>query len=169
MPDELAIQAQRRLIEALVAADLSARVRVNQLQEIVFETDAGGRLVFLNDAWQRILDYPVAECLGHALGEFVVEGDRGVWVALQHSPHPAGNASAHTELRLLSRGGAAVVFETVVSRLDRGGVLGSLHDISARKRAEVEWGEAQRRYRAILFDWSSRPRRTRCCWSMQTV
>ncbi|MBM4200871.1 MAG: PAS domain S-box protein, partial [Gammaproteobacteria bacterium] len=53
-------------------------------------------------------------------------------------------------MRLLSRGGAAVVFETVVSRLDRGGLLGSLHDISARKRAEVEREEAQRRYRAIL-------------------
>ena len=147
MHDELGIQTQHRLIEALAAAESAARSRLDQLREIVFETDADGRIVFLNAAWERILKHPRDVCLGRALTEFVVDNDRSLWDALPSHPDPG---TGHGEIRVSNALGTAIVFEAVASRLDSGGVVGSLHDISARKHAEAERREARMRYRAIL-------------------
>jgi PAS domain-containing protein len=73
---DLHVQATYRLTEALVAAESRAARRVAMLSEIVFETDASRGLVFLNDAWARVLGYPVAQCLGKALSDFVLVEDR---------------------------------------------------------------------------------------------
>ncbi|MGY6213737.1 PAS domain S-box protein [Methylolobus aquaticus] len=147
MQDELGIQARHRLIEALAAAEDAARARLDQLREIVFETDAQGRIVFLNAAWERILKHRRDVCLGRALTEFVVDNDRSLWHALSSHPSPA---TGHAEIRVSNASGTALVFEAVASRLGSGGVVGSLHDVSARKQAEAERREARMRYRAIL-------------------
>lgn len=147
MQDEFGIQARHRLIEALAAAEDAARSRLDQLREIVFETDAQGRIVFLNAAWERILKYPRDSCLGRALAEFVVDQDRSLWDALPSCLCPG---AGHAEIRVSNALGGALAFEAVASRLDSGGVVGSLHDVSARKQAEAERREARMRYRAIL-------------------
>ena len=51
---DIHVEATSRLTEALIEAENRMRRRIQILSEIVFETDASGSLVFLNDAWQRM-------------------------------------------------------------------------------------------------------------------
>lgn len=53
------------------------RELVDGLHEVVFQTDAQGRLVFLNPAWTNVTGHPVAESLAYPLATFVHEHDRG--------------------------------------------------------------------------------------------
>jgi len=48
---DLHVQATYRLTEALVLSEQRMRQRIDLLSEVVFETDAQGRLLFLNKAW----------------------------------------------------------------------------------------------------------------------
>jgi diguanylate cyclase (GGDEF)-like protein/PAS domain S-box-containing protein len=51
---DLQISATNKLMEALVASEKGMRERVELLNEILFELDSQGRLLFVNSAWQKI-------------------------------------------------------------------------------------------------------------------
>ena len=100
MPDELTLQTQYRLVEALAKAERAARLRLENLHEIVFETDTTGRLTFVNQAWQRVLGSPPQTALGRPFGEFIVNEDRVAWAKLAESAAPETTLSDAITLRL---------------------------------------------------------------------
>lgn len=63
--------------KSAIAKELSDRISavVNNIQEIVFQTDAAGRWTYLNPAFERISGFTVAECLGKSFTEIVYPGD----------------------------------------------------------------------------------------------
>ena len=56
---------------------------LDQLHEIVFETDATGRLVYLNAALEGQLARTVADSLGTPLPDFLLYGNRPAWDRLK--------------------------------------------------------------------------------------
>ena len=96
---DLHVQATYRLTEALVAAENRASRRVAMLSEIVFETDASGVLVFLNDAWARALGYPVEQCLGKPLSGFV-EGEDREELGRVMAAGPVGTGGGRPRIRI---------------------------------------------------------------------
>jgi len=152
---ELEIQSRYRLIEALSAAERKSRQRVEKLQEVVFETDAQGRLLFLNKAWETLLGHPLAASLGQPLTAFVWKADRAQiahCLRCEHLEHclekdtgkKHGGAGQCThpgplndgEIRFTHANGTPVWVGLSSIRIDKNLRLGVLHDLMERKQAE---------------------------------
>ena len=134
---DLHVQATYRLTEALVQSENRMRRRIERLSEIVFETDRSGALVFLNCAWAKALGHAPEQCLGHALTQFVLAEDRPVCeLALQGTAPPEEVGRAR--LRLRRADGGLARMEISATQLADGGVVGTLHDVTAVKQAQDE-------------------------------
>ncbi len=162
--DELDIQSRYRLIEALSAAERKSRQRVEKLQEVVFETDAQGNLLFLNNAWEMLLGHPVEASLGKPLAAFVWEEDRTQLAhcftceklehCLEKNSDEEGGAMipplSHDdaeqcmrtgplndgEIRFAHANGTPVWVNLSSTYIDQNLRLGVLHDLMERKQAE---------------------------------
>ncbi len=158
---ELEIQSRYRLIEALSSSERKSRQRVEKLQEVVFETDAQGRLLFLNKAWETLLGHPLETSLGQPLTAFVWEEDRaqlahcfscehclqshsGEEQAGQPCPSTHDDTGRCTypgppndgEIRFTHANGTAIWVSLSSIRIDKNLRLGILHDLMERKQAE---------------------------------
>ena len=88
---DIHVEATSRLTEALIEAENRMRRRIQILSEIVFETDATGKLVFLNDAWKRMSGIAPDSAAGRPLLDFIHEPDRGLMERLLAEPAAADN------------------------------------------------------------------------------
>jgi PAS domain S-box-containing protein len=63
--------------QALAQSEHRYRSVVENLTEVVFQTDATPCWTYLNPAWTRITQHPLQESLGRPVEEFVLEEERG--------------------------------------------------------------------------------------------
>ncbi len=129
---------EREMAEALARAERAARRRVEHLHEIVFEIDDAGRLVFLNAAFTERLGFGVEQALGQPVAAFAAPDDRERCAALLGSVAATGAAPVRADIRFASATGEVVWTEMSVAASPDGGAVGSLHDLTASKRAEDE-------------------------------
>lgn len=136
---------------ALIASDISERLRheqsnreserrfrhvVENLREVLFETDGDGRWTYLNPAWTEITGFSVGESLGQTLAELVHTEDREA-----HDKHVAPllrreKDHARFDVRCHRRDGGVRWIE-VHARLTEDGsvtrVSGTLRDITEQR------------------------------------
>jgi PAS domain S-box-containing protein len=62
---------------ALRQSETRYRSVVDNLQEVVFQTDAGGNWSFLNPSWTHITGYSTEDCLGKNFADYIHPEDRG--------------------------------------------------------------------------------------------
>ena len=115
---------------------------VESVNEVIFQTDEGGRLSFLNSAWPKISGFGIAESIGAPLVEFLHPDDRNKFQ--RRLAHLLSTPGSHfeAELRLRTAGGEIRWIEATarpVATPDNNitGINGSLDDISTRKIAEL--------------------------------
>lgn len=135
---DIHVQATYRLTEALVASEARMKRRIDLLKEIVFETDAGGNLVFLNQAWGRALGHtPVDSCLSRPLQEFVLPED---WPQLKRvlAGERLDVSTGQSRLRLRRADQTIAWMEILASQMNGGGNVGTLYDVTAIKQSEDE-------------------------------
>ncbi len=145
--------------EALAASEQRYRNVVDNLKEVVFQTDAEGRWTFLNPAWTELTGFSVETSLGRPFLDYVHPADQ----ALNQSEfeplmREEKSACRHAIRYRHARGG--VVWMEVFARLTRGadrsiiGTSGTLNDITERKQAEMEraW---QGQFRNLLLELST--------------
>ncbi len=72
---QLSIQARQSQEEARRARDELQGV-VDNVSEVVFQTDLLGRWVYLNAAWTRLTDYPVYQSLGRRAIDYIDDSDK---------------------------------------------------------------------------------------------
>ncbi len=135
------IEEKRLDQDALVASELRHRQVVDNLQEVVFQTDAEGNWTFLNPAWQRITGFTVEESLGKLFIEFVEPEDRQRNYDLFRPLAERSVDSCRYEIRYRHRDGGVrwiEVFTRLVLDDDGGiaGTVGSLTDITEKKLTE---------------------------------
>ncbi len=145
--DELFVQSQLRLLEALAASERASGQRLDNLREIVLETDDGGVLTYLNAAWERLMQLKVRDSIGKSLAEFLPPDERLTWEAFRREFGVSPQTEAARELRLIRRDGQILLCEFTAVRSDKGGLVASLHDITVRKRAETALQESESRFR----------------------
>jgi two-component system, cell cycle sensor histidine kinase and response regulator CckA len=140
---DLHVQATYRLTEALVASEQRMRRRVELLLEIVFETDPGGALVFLNRAWTTVLGYSIEASLGRALSQFVLEEDRpNLEKALRATA--IEQSAGHTRIRFVRSDGGIAWMEISASQLADGSAVGAAHDVTVRRQLEQKLLQSQK-------------------------
>ena len=134
---DLHVEATYRLTEALVESENRMRRRVELLSEVVFETDARGAFVFLNDAWTKRLGYSKPDSLGQTLCSFVLGEEKDPICALAMQGTGAAGAP-RPRIRLRTADGGVAWMELSTTPLPNGGVVGALHDVTAEKLAQDE-------------------------------
>jgi PAS domain S-box-containing protein len=138
-------QSAARLFEQsqqILQSESQYRRVVNNVQEVIFQTDITGRITFLNPAWETISGYTVAESLGRNIMDFAspAEGE-----SLRSAIEPLLSLASehlHLEARYTTRTGDVRWAEiwTALVRDEGGriiGTTGTLADISGRKEAEM--------------------------------
>ena len=133
---DLQVRATQRLSEALLEAENRSRRRVELLSEVIFETTPDDGLVFVNGAWQAIFGEEPRECLGRDIRDYLEPESRDAFEALLQVR--ASGASASAEVCFQRRDGARRWTDVSLARLPQGGLLGVIHDITARKAAQDE-------------------------------
>ncbi len=133
---------QREAADALRAGESRYLNMVNNLVEVVFQTDGEGRWTFLNSAWERITGADVESSLGRPLLDFVHPEDRARSRAFFDALlQPGAAAQRPLQIRLLTRAGAVCWVEIDArpgfDENGRGaGVSGTLGNVTKRKEAE---------------------------------
>jgi PAS domain S-box-containing protein len=88
-------RSQRDEAQAKVALrERELSVIFKSVQELLFRTDAQGRLSFVNTRWQAASGYPEAQALGHPLADLVCDESRAAASALFAADGPDGVRTA---------------------------------------------------------------------------
>lgn len=128
---------------------------INCIEEIVFRSDAEGRLVFLNSSWAALLDHAPADSLGQPLTAFVHPEDRPMAETQLIALARGQRDSCHIEARITAKNGTSCWMELRARPLaslrgEWGGVAGTLTDISRMKRIEASLRENRRSLSMLL-------------------
>ncbi len=128
---------------------------VENVKDVIFQTDSDGMWTFLNPAWTEITGYSVQESLGKHFAEFVHPDDRQRNLDLFVPLIQRRKSYCRHEVRYLTRDGGYRWME-VFARLtlddsDKStGTAGTLSDITERKWAEQALKEREERLRSIV-------------------
>jgi PAS domain S-box-containing protein len=146
-------QRGREQAQAEVAArEREMTVIVGSVQELIFRTDAQGRLSFVNPYWQRVSTVPVTQALNRTLADLVDADSREAALTLFAPDGPAGQRSAQ-----IAAGEQASKrrFEVHVTPLRQGGRLvgfaGSAIDVTERLAQQAQLHE-QLAFNELLFE-----------------
>ena len=114
---------------------------INNVQEIIFQTDLNGCWTFLNPAWEKVTGYSIAESLGSSFTDMVYEEDKELSIKHLSDLVNGDSESSSYTIRYLNKRKEVRWAEAIVTldydREDRlKGASGTLTDITARHLAE---------------------------------
>jgi len=117
------------------------RELVENLEQIVYQTDHQGNWVFLNPVWEKITGYSLAESLGVSYKKFIHEADLPVVRAARSRELSGAERGTILEFRVCCKSGELRWLGGYCGpRFDSAGTIvgtsGSLTDVSTRKRTE---------------------------------
>jgi len=136
---------EQRLAEARVLeSEALYRNVVNQVQDIIYQTDEQGRWTFLNPAWERVTGYTLTESLGRTYLDFVHPEDLERATQVRKSLLDGRLDALQTEVRFLHRDGESRILEASIHTItlsgegqpERIGSVGTLRDVTEKRKAE---------------------------------
>jgi PAS domain S-box-containing protein len=146
-------QRQRNEAQAQVAQrERELSVIFKSVQQLLFRTDAHGRLSFVNARWPSVSGLPETQALGQSLAALVRPDSAAAAAALFAADGPAGTRSAHL---LLGADAAVREFDVAVAPLLADGRIvgyaGSAVDVTERIQAQGQL-QAQLAFTELLLD-----------------
>ena len=128
---------------------------IDRLEEIVFQLNAEGRIIFLNPSWARMLEYKVHDCLDKLLIDFFHPEDKPMLEARLNSLTQGKRTNCTIEARLLSVRGDPnwIVMRaktTSTSIGERTSIIGTMTDIQHNKEAEASQFANRRALNSLL-------------------
>jgi PAS domain S-box-containing protein len=154
------IAERERLNHSMRKAEREYKAIIDAVSDIIFEVSTDGRILFLNDTWNKITGFEEQDSLGqdlfnllhpHDLEEqkknfnLMVKGQRHAYRTL-------------TRLKTTQSGYRSVEMAISMLRQDENNMLrvvGSFTDIEERRRTEKALGEAEKKYKAIVENAAS--------------
>ena len=137
------ITRRKQAEKALQESEKKYRSVVENLKEVIFQTDTARQLTFLNPAWTEITGYSLDESLGKRFLDFIHPDDRQLH---EEQFQPLTRCQCQTEdcryqLRFLTKNGSVAQVEIYACQMLADdntviGISGTLNDITERKRRE---------------------------------
>jgi PAS domain S-box-containing protein len=147
---------ERKLVsEALKESAKKYRDVVENIKEVIFQTDADGLWLFLNNAWEEITGFSVDESIGQLFVNFVHPDDRQRNMELFEPLIQRKKDYCRHQIRYLTKDGGFRWIE-VFARLGLNekdeitGTFGTLQDITERKLAEETLLNERTLFRTII-------------------
>ncbi|MUL38593.1 PAS domain S-box protein [Gloeocapsopsis dulcis] len=135
---------ERKQVEiALRESEERYRSVVDNVKEVIFQTNTAGIWTFLNPAWQDITGFTVEASIGKYFANYIHPSDRQHQIDLFQSLITEQQECYRQEVRYLNHNGSFRWIE-VYARLTQDsegnviGTSGTLNDITKRKRAEED-------------------------------
>ncbi|WP_192929803.1 EAL domain-containing protein [Alkaliphilus serpentinus] len=122
---------------------------INNIKEVVFQTDKNGLWTFLNPAWTEVTGFGVEECLGTSFIDFVYPEDREKNRALFQPLIEGKKDYCRHEIRYINKE-TEFCWVEVFARLildDKGNIIGTagtLMDVTIRKEMEYQLRDRER-------------------------
>lgn len=140
--------------EVLAENERQYRNLVNNLQEVVFESDADGNFVFLNKSWETLTGYSLEETIGRPGTEFVHPSETPKIPAWREAIDSHPSKYIHLEVQYKHKKGHAIWAEVTAKRVfDQDGKMigttGTLIDLTPRRQAERMLQISEAKYRLI--------------------
>lgn len=152
--------SERKLMEReLHKSQEQYRSVVENVKEVIFQTDIHGNWTFLNPAWEKITGYAIEESLGTLYLNLVHPEDRERNNELLQPLIEGNNEYCRSEIRYLTKAGKTKWVEMFARvNIDEQGQIigtsGSLNDITKRKQSEDELRVSEEQFR-LLAEYSS--------------
>jgi PAS domain S-box-containing protein len=149
---------QRQQVEAaLREREEQYRSVVDNVKEVIFQTDANGLWTFLNPAWSEILGFAIAQSIGTLFLDYVHPDDRQRNLEQFQSLIERKKEYCRHEVRYLTASGGyrwIEVFAQLTLDADGmiNGICGTLYDITEHHLSEAALKASEHRYRAIVED-----------------
>ncbi len=149
------ITERKRVEEALIQSEKKYKEVVQNLKEVIFQTDANGLWLFLNYAWEEISGFSVEESLGQLFVNYVHPDDRQRNMELFEPLILRKKEYCRHQVRYLTKDGGFRWIE-VYARLGLNekdeitGTYGTLQDITERKLSEEALKSAHKSLSDIL-------------------
>lgn len=132
---------RKRSAEALDASEVKYRSVVENIKEVIFQTDSAGCWTFLSPAWTEITGFRIKDSLGTHFVDYVHADDRERHRDLFQQLIERKTSYCREEMRYVAKDGTfrwVEVYAQPTLDSDQFGTSGTLSDITERKRAEAE-------------------------------
>jgi PAS domain S-box-containing protein len=137
----------------LKASEQRYRFLVENSPDIIYATDAEGRISYFSESAERTLGRQPADVVGRHFREIVRTPD-GVPAGRRFAELAAGRESVTSRMELIAADGEAIPFEVIAAAMRVDGVFtgmyGAARDIRDRERLERELRESEERYRYLV-------------------
>ncbi|HEX8530382.1 MAG TPA: PAS domain S-box protein, partial [Cytophagales bacterium] len=145
---------ERLAQEKLLATQQQHRSVVESVNEVIFQTNHEGKLLFLNPAWTEITGFSVEESLGLFFFEYVHAEDKDRYWMLFLPLITKQQAFCRHEVRYVTKEGGFRWMETrarlTVNKDNQvTGISGTLTDVTERRVAEDKLRNSEQLYRLI--------------------
>jgi len=149
------VEETRNLYGALKQGEHKYRSVINAVQDILFELDVNGRIVFLNNAWEKVTGLPQDDVIGNSFFNFLNDRDVEEIRSNFNQLLNGDKASYRGHILLKVQFGEYRSTRISLSVLNEGKennikIIGTLTDIEDKKQAEHALKEVEKRYRAIV-------------------
>ena len=147
-------EERERLNRSIKQTEQKTRAVIDAVNDIIFETDNHGKIVFLNKAWATITGFDVEQTKGQHLKQLIHTEDQDQLTldfrALLEDEK--NSMRLYTQIRMAD--GTFKPVELVMKKMVQDGekprVIGTFTDIEERRRAERALSDAEKKYRSIV-------------------
>lgn len=149
------ISERERLLQAMRKAERENRAIINSVNDIIFETDMDGQILFVNDTWRVVTGMETDEASGKNLFDLLHPQDQ-IEQQENFTQLIKGQKQAYRSFtRIRTDEGRYRSIELAMSMLRQDEnknlrVVGTITDVEERRRAESALGEAEKKYRTIV-------------------
>lgn len=145
--------------EQALVSERNLRVMVESVQELIFRTDADGRISFVNERWRPFFGRPTSDALGRHLANFCQPADRDRVARLFQPDHHPDLHAVLVQISLPGGGARALELSVAPVRGDDQtllGFAGCAMDVTDRQiaRNKLEW---QLQFTARLLEVNPTP------------
>jgi PAS domain S-box-containing protein len=151
---EVKIEETSSISKKLKDKELEYKDVINSVQDVLFEVDETGRIVFLNKSWELITKRKIEDSYGQDIVKLFHDEDQE-HIRIQFFEFMKGNNPGVLKGRLKNQDGSYRTTDIMFSvmRLDTADirhVIGTIHDIDDKARAQQALDEVEKKYRKIF-------------------